>query len=182
MTLAEAVQSSSIGAVERLLQEGANVNEMDAAGWTPLNWAAAAGDISMAKLLLKFGASASLAGRDLRTPTMIALAAGKAEMAAFLQDVSSGHSGELPERKYCMAVHLKDLKEFPGWSNATSNGAGHADLTDTAIVYLHFDYAVTRSVWRNGEVLFDKITPEWTQFCQAHLKFHVPSDFELMSV
>jgi uncharacterized protein len=181
MTLAEAVQCGA-GTVERLLREGADVNEMDSTGWTPLNWAAAAGDISMAKLLLKFGASASLAGRDLRTPSMIALAAGKAGMAAFLQDVSSRNSEELPERKYCMAVHVKDLKEFPDWENATSNGAGTADIADTAVVYLHFDYAVTRSVWRNGEVLFDKITPEWKQFCQMHLKFHVPSDLELMSV
>ena len=55
MTLAEAVQCGSMSTVERLLQEGADINEMDAAGWTPLNWAAAAGDISMAKLLLKFG-------------------------------------------------------------------------------------------------------------------------------
>ena len=177
MTLVEAIQCGSVGTVERLLQEGADVNQIDANGWTPLNWAAAAGDIAMAKLLVKFGASASLTGRDLRTPAMIAFAAGKPEVAGFLEEAEDRNSSRVP-RKYCMAVRFIQLQEFPGWPDLISNGA---DLPDTAIVYLHFDYVVTRSVWRDGEVLMDKLTPEWKQFCQTNLKFHVPGDPELIA-
>jgi ankyrin repeat protein len=181
MTLAEAVQCGSVGAVERLLKEGAHVNELDSYGWTPLNWAAAAGDISMAKMLLKFGASAALAGSDLRTPTMIALAAGKSEMACFLQEAELRDSSEIPERTYCLAVRVRDLKEFPEWQDGTAKETSGATVEDTTIVYLHSDYAVTRSVWRDGEVLFDKITPEWKRFCHTNLNLHVPSDLELVS-
>lgn len=181
MTLAEAVQRGSIGTVERLLQEGVDANEVDAGGWTPLNWAAAAGDISTAKLLLKFGASASVTGRDLRTPMMIALAAGKSEMASFLRDAASENFSKAPGREYCMAVYLKEMREFAGWEEITSNSAAGTEIPDTTIVYLHADYTITRFVWRDSEVLFDKITPEWKLFCQTNIKFHVPGDLELIA-
>lgn len=182
MTLVEAIQSGSLGTLEQLLQGGTDVNQLDANGWTPLNWAAVAGDIAMAKLLVKFGASASLTGRDLRTPAMIAFAAGKPEVAGFLREAEVRNSSGVPERKYCMAVRVKQLQQFPGWLGIISNGTAAASLPDTAIVYLHFDYVVTRSVWRDGEVLLDKLTPEWKQFCETDLKFHVPGDPELIAI
>jgi ankyrin repeat protein len=181
MTLVEAIRAGSIATVERLLQEGTDIHQLDADGWTPLNWAAAAGDIAMMTLLLKSGASASFTGKDQRTPAMIALAAGKSDSARFLQEVVSKYSSEVPERQYCMAVRLKEVREFPAWTEANSKGSSEADLAETTIIYLHANYVVTCSVWLDSEVLLDKVTPEWKQFCQSKLTFDVPDDVDLLT-
>jgi len=180
MTLVEAIRAGSIATVERLLQEGTDIHQLDADGWTPLNWAAAAGDISMITLLLKSGASASFTGKDQRTPAMIALAAGKSDSARFLQKAVSKNN-EVPERKYCMAVRLKEVREFPAWTETNSKGSDETNLPETTIVYLHANYVVTRSAWLNSEVLLDKVTPEWKQFCQTKLMFNVPDDLDLLA-
>jgi ankyrin repeat protein len=184
MELIEAVKCRNMGAVERLLQEGGDVNQMGADGWNPLNWAAAGGDIPLAKLLLRFGASVSSMGKDQRTPAMIALAAGKPEIARFLQDATSKSETAhgTPERRYCMAFRLSELREFPAWADSAANAADDTNLPGTSIVYLHSNYRVTRSVWLDGEALFDNVTPAWMQFCQTRLKFGVPNDLDLLAV
>jgi len=181
MTLVDAVRGGNTGMAERLLQGGANVHELDANGWTALNWAAGSGDIPMMRLLLQFGASPSLTGKDQRTPAMIALAAGKRDAAVFLQERADKDSSAALERKYCMAFHLKELRQFSGWEDVAANRAVESTLPDASLVYLHSNYVVTRSAWVEDEALADKVSAEWIQFCQLKLMFRSPSDIDQIS-
>ncbi|MEM1598857.1 MAG: ankyrin repeat domain-containing protein, partial [Pyrobaculum sp.] len=53
----EAVKEGKVEEVEKLIFEGGtSVNIKDARGWTPLHWAAWAGHVEIAKLLLENGA------------------------------------------------------------------------------------------------------------------------------
>ena len=81
LKLIEAVKAGNANAVVELIESGADVNQQDEQGWTPLNWAAGKGDIAVLKSLLNHGADVSRVGRDERTPYMIALASGQAEAA-----------------------------------------------------------------------------------------------------
>ena len=78
-------------------------------------------------------------------------------------------------RKYCKAYHLRDLKQFSHWSENKS--ADEPALTDDDIVYLWDDFTVVRSpVVPDKGLIFDKVTPEWQEFCQSTLKFAIPED------
>lgn len=182
MELIEAIQSGDIGAVRQCLQTGADVNERDAQGWTALNWASAAGDAGIVNLLLQFGADATSTGTDQRTPAMIALAAGKAELARVLlaAEHRADESRRDPDRKYCLAVRIGEVRKFPGYESAGI--AKGLELHEGAIVYLQQNYTVTTSFSQDSTILFDQVTREWKQFCETQWKFHVPNDFELVSV
>ncbi len=112
--LIEAVKAGEHATAKTLIDSGADVNQQDEQGWTPLNFAAGRGDLPMAKLLVDKGAYPFKVGRDNRTPYMIALAAGHVEMVRFLRAVEDEtdmeKAGPLrPDRKYCKAYHLKEL-------------------------------------------------------------------------
>jgi uncharacterized protein len=201
LQLLEAAKAENLEAVRASLEAGADVNQTDEQGWTPLNWAAGKGNGALVSLLVEKGADVFKVGRDLRTPYMIALAAGHADVARFLRQVEDGAEGEKParpERPYCKVYHLGELRQFPGWSenqldwseagaeNASSNGGGsngggpHAAPPDEEVAFLHHDFTVTRSMWRGEDVIFDRVTPEWEQFCAETLKFKVPDDLDLI--
>jgi ankyrin repeat protein len=191
MELIEAVKSGNVAGIKQVLAAGADIHRLDKQGWTALNWASAKGNLEAIKLLVESGADVFKTGRDLRTPAMIALAAGQAEAAKFLREAQDRVPGEKPaqtKRKYCMAVHLKDLRQFPNWkennvaANTNGNGSG-ADqaLSDSSIVYLHENFVVTKSIWHEENVIFDDVTREWKHFCTTVLKFRVPDDLELIA-
>jgi len=48
------------------------------------------------------------------------------------------------------------------------------------VVFLHGDYSVTRSIWSNEDVVFDKVTEDWKNFCKSELRFAVPDDLDLI--
>src|SRR6185369_13768646 len=110
--LIEVVKAGEHATAKTLIEMGADVNQQDEQGWTPLNFAAGRGDLPMAQLLVDKGAYPFKVGRDNRTPYMIALAAGHVEMVKFLRAVEDetdmGKVNSLrPDRKYCKAYHLK---------------------------------------------------------------------------
>ena len=87
--------------------------------------------------------------------------------------------------RYCKAYLLKQLREFPGWSEkiqtikrknpAAGQNADEAQpLTDESIVYLQENYVVTGGIFIDEEVLFDQVTPEWMEYCKSVLKFELP--------
>jgi uncharacterized protein len=135
-------------------------------------------------------------GRDQRTPYMIALAAGREKVARYLRQVEDEVDGEkpaCPERKYCKAYYLRDLRRFPLWSesrinwkennnrHATANNeAGGGEFTEDDIVFLHQDYTVTESMWHNENVIFNQVTPDWKEFCKSILQYKAPDDFDLI--
>lgn len=192
LQIIEAVKEGNIARVRELIGSGADVNQQDEQGWAPLNFAASKGDLTIAKLLLEKGADVFQAGQDNRTPYMIALAASHLETAKLLREVEDQASdGKLarPERSYCKAYYLKQLRTFPGWQKEEGNwragmaGAREEDadpLTSEGIVFIHEDYTVTQSMWPGENAIFTNVTPEWRAFCASELKFSVPGDLDLI--
>ncbi len=189
--LFEAVKAGKSAEVEQLLASGADVNQQDEQGWTPLNWAAGRGDLACVRLLVEGGADIFKVGRDQRTPYKIALAAGHAEVVRLLKEAEQragdGRSSQ-SERMYSKAYPLKSLREFAGWSEGRINwkegdeadGAGDPPA-DEGVVYVHHDLSVTQSMWHGEKVIFNEVSPEWEEFCRNALGFQVPDDLDLIT-
>jgi len=194
----EAVKRRHIEALQQALEEREDINQQDENGWAPLNWAAGAEILDIVKLLVENGANLTHVGRDRRTPYMIALAAGHVEVAKFLRQAEDraqvDRTGE-PERQYCRAYPLNFLRQYPCWSENTIDRreksdsdfvaidheeGGDTGLSDDAIVYLHQDFTVTRSMWRGEDVVFDQVGTDWKRFCTDVLRFKIPDDFDLI--
>lgn len=192
--LIEAVIAGEHANAQALIERGADVNQHDEQGWTPLNFAAGRGDLPMARLLVDKGAHPFNVGRDNRTPYTIALAAGHVEMVKFLRTVEDETDLEKAdsfrsEPMYCKAYHLKMLREFPYWLEQSSDSSGNdkkaeqakeAGLTDDKVVFIHQDFTVTESVWHSEKVIFDQVSESWRDFCTTVLGFRVPTDLDLI--
>ncbi|HZS44120.1 MAG TPA: ankyrin repeat domain-containing protein [Blastocatellia bacterium] len=194
--LIEAVKSGQLSEIRQLIESGADVNQPGEQGWTPLNWAAGRGDLEAVRLLVENGADIFKVGRDQRTPYLIALAAGHAEVVIYLRKAEDNVEGDKPvrpERKYCKAYYLKDLRQFPNWSESRINWKEKKQTGKTAdrrnespvspdkeIAFLHQDYTVTQSMWHDESIIFNEVTSEWKEFCTSVLKFRVPDDLDLI--
>lgn len=197
--LIQAVKEGDIAKAKEFLKGEVDINgHGDEQRWTPLNYASGKGNLDMVRLLLENGADVFNIGSDLRTPYEIALAAGHIEVAQQLRNVEDKVDPEQAKTssrrvpKYCKAYYLRDLRQFPTWTENKINRNKEkqdTDIVDTAdesayllddsIVFLHTDFTVTESMWHNENVVFDKITEDWKTFCSEVLKFKVPDDFEL---
>lgn len=86
--------------------------------------------------------------------------------------------------QYCKAYYIKDMHAFPGWRGRAAQAAADASPTqsegvasqhpDEAIVFLHHDFAVTRGIARDQDVLLEGNDPAWITYCREVLKFEVP--------
>lgn len=195
--LLEAAKSGNHAEAEKLIKSGADVNQQDEQGWTPLNFASGRGDLAMVKLLVDGGADIFKVGRDQRTPYMIALAAGRVSVVKYLREIEKDYPGEKParpEQKYCKAYHLADLRKFSSWSESrinwkeskdankekTDGDAESAAFADDKIVFIHQDFTVTDGVYHNENVIFNQVGGEWKEFCASSLGFKVPDDLDLI--
>jgi len=86
LQLIEAVKANNLASVKEFIESGADLNQQDEQGWTPLSWAAGKGNPEIVGLLIERGADPLKVGRDRRTPYKIALAAGNAEVAMLLRN------------------------------------------------------------------------------------------------
>lgn len=189
LDLIEHVRAGEHAKVEALIKDGADVNQQDDQGWTPLNYAAGKGDLPMVKLLVENGADIFKVGRDQRDPYLIALAAGRVSVARYLRDLEASYPGEKPqrpERAYCKAYHLQDLRGFPCWSESRINwksaeggDASAAPFPEDKVVFIHQDFTVTESMWHGENVIFDQVDSDWVEFCTHALEFKVPDDLDL---
>lgn len=86
---------------------------------------------------------------------------------------------------YCKAYQVGRLREFAGWGadaravKRTEPGSDGAvagrPLADDDVVYVQENYVVTDSIFVDGEVVFDDVTPEWVEFCKTALGFEPPA-------
>jgi hypothetical protein len=88
--------------------------------------------------------------------------------------------------KYCKAYLLQSLRQFSQWTEQVENARKdnkqvdgkevevERELTDEDIVYLQENYVVTDGIFKDENIIFDKITPEWKDFCTNTLGFEIP--------
>ncbi|HEX7332373.1 MAG TPA: ankyrin repeat domain-containing protein [Pyrinomonadaceae bacterium] len=176
--LIDAVKTGQLAKVEEALNAGADIHQQDEQGWTPLNWAAGKGNVEIVSLLLNHGADVFQTGRDQRTPYKIALAAKHTDVARQLKKAESaanGASGDSTSRDYARAYLLGELRKFSGWREDLR------ELSDDDVVFLQQDFTVTELIWPGENVIFNRVTPEWIDFCTQELQFKVPDDFDLIA-
>ena len=147
----------------------------------------------MVKLLVDNGADVFKVGRDKRTPYMIALAAGRVSVVKYLREIEDRQPAEKrirPERPYCKAYRLGDLRKFSAWNEIRTNWKDNKQIedelkengsfSDNKIVFIHQDHTVTESMWHGENVLFSNVDDAWKQFCTDTLQFKVPDDLDLI--
>lgn len=89
--------------------------------------------------------------------------------------------------KYCKAYSIPKLRGYSGWTEQAQNtrkekqkGADGKEvevtraLTDSDFLYLQENYVVTDGIFKDENIIFDKVTPEWIAYCQEVLKFEIP--------
>lgn len=195
LQLIEAVKIGSTLTVKEIIEAGADVNQQDENGWTPLCWGAGKGNYETVTLLISNGADIFKVGRDMRTPYKIALAAGRKKVAQYIRQLEEqikGGESEPSIRLYCKAYKLKELRSFTDWHEIKINPKekmisrtnDREDISegfsDEDIVFLHQDYSVTSFMWHNENVIYNQVTPQWVEFCISVLGFKVPDDFDLI--
>ncbi|MCU0532564.1 MAG: hypothetical protein MUD14_01460 [Hydrococcus sp. Prado102] len=88
--------------------------------------------------------------------------------------------------KYCKAYSIKDFRKFSQWTEKSENTRKETqeidgkeievtrELTDEDFLYLQENYVVTDGIFQNENIIFDKVTPEWKDFCNNTLMFEIP--------
>lgn len=88
--------------------------------------------------------------------------------------------------KYCKAYSLRKLREFRGWTEKAENARKETEiidgkeveilreLTDDSYLYLQENYVVTDGIFKDENIIFDNVTPEWIEYCQKKLQFEIP--------
>ena len=88
--------------------------------------------------------------------------------------------------KYCKAYLLKKLREFSQWSEYARETKQEKklidgkeveverNLTENDILYLQENYIVTGGIFKDENIIFERITPEWKDFCTKNLNFEIP--------
>ena len=88
--------------------------------------------------------------------------------------------------KYCKAYSIQKLRQFSQWTENKQNTRTETktvdaqevevqrELTEDDFLYLQENYVVTDGIFKDENIIFDKITPEWKEFCDTVLKFEVP--------
>jgi hypothetical protein len=88
--------------------------------------------------------------------------------------------------KYCKAYPLKELRQFKGWVENAANVREEKKeidgkevkvdriLTDDDFLYLQENYVVTDGIFKDENIIFDNVTPEWRDYCCQTLAFEIP--------
>jgi hypothetical protein len=49
------------------------------------------------------------------------------------------------------------------------------------VVFIHQDFTVTETMWRDQRIVFDDVDEDWKEFCANTLRFKVPDDRDLLT-
>lgn len=88
--------------------------------------------------------------------------------------------------KYCKAYLLKSFREFSQWYKYAKEIKQEKklvdgeeveierNLTEDDILYLQENYVVTGGIFKDENIIFEYVTPEWKDFCIKNLNFEIP--------
>jgi hypothetical protein len=88
--------------------------------------------------------------------------------------------------KYCKAYPIQRLRDYSGWVENTANTRKEKTqiddkemeaprvLTENDFLYVQENYVVTDGIFKDENIVFDAVTPEWIAYCQQSLKFEIP--------
>ncbi len=89
--------------------------------------------------------------------------------------------------KYCKAYYAKDFRAFDGWEENLDNlrpdtqeeqgkeiEVPRTELKDDDILYLQENYFVTDGIFKDENIIFDKVTDLWKKACHEQLGFEIP--------
>ena len=89
--------------------------------------------------------------------------------------------------KYCKAYYAKDFRALEGWEENLENLAPETkeeegkeveiprtELKDDDILYLQENYCVTDGIFKDTNIIFDKVTDAWKELCHSELGFEIP--------
>ena len=94
----------------------------------------------------------------------------------------------MPEMgKYCKAYYAKDFRALDGWEENLENlrpeteekdgkevEVPRTELKDDDILYLQENYVVTDGIFKDENIIFDKVTDLWKEACHKELGFEIP--------
>lgn len=88
--------------------------------------------------------------------------------------------------RYCKAYPINRFREFKDWTENQQDARNERQQTDareieqkterteSRYLYLQEDFIVTRNIFKDEEIIFDRVTPEWIEYCKSTLKFEIP--------
>lgn len=88
--------------------------------------------------------------------------------------------------KYCKAYSVQKLRQFNQWAENFENIRKEKQemdgkkvevkriITDDDFLYVQENYVVTDGIFKDENIIFDNVTPEWVDFCKNTLLFEVP--------
>ncbi|WDD36966.1 hypothetical protein PQG02_34605 (plasmid) [Nostoc sp. UHCC 0926] len=88
--------------------------------------------------------------------------------------------------KYCKAYPMQKLQQFSQWTENAGNTRKekkevdakeleiNRELTDDEFLYLQENYVVTDGIFKDENIIFDNVIPEWIDFCKNILLFEIP--------
>jgi len=89
--------------------------------------------------------------------------------------------------RYCKAYLAKRFREFPGWEenladlrketkveNSVNVEIQRTEIRDDDVLYLQENYFVTDDIYKDRNIIFDKVDDEWKKFCEQVLEFEIP--------
>lgn len=89
--------------------------------------------------------------------------------------------------RYCKAYYAADFRKFAGWQESVANlrkdkqevngkevEVERTELKDDDILYLQENLVVTDGIFKDENIVFDQVTPEWEAFCTGDLAFEIP--------
>jgi hypothetical protein len=89
--------------------------------------------------------------------------------------------------KYCKGFPLELLRQFPNWTENPENARKISqeidgetvevprELIDSNYLYLQQNFTVTDSIFLDENIIFDKVTTEWIEFCMRELGVSFPT-------
>ena len=69
---------------------------------------------------------------------------------------------------YCKAFHLKSLFGYQGPEKSVFLELNQPEL----VVFIHEDYTVTKSIYKDAEVILNAVSSDWRNFCESELQIN----------